>query len=133
MPVDPLKTLLRAKYHCAALRYLHSMSLENFAEAVPQADQRERTLASLGLLAKKRRSDVHLFNELLVQYPRANRRWPGQVVADNMVVVSKKSIDAGLSYDLPFQPVRRFGCWIICPSTVAAKIMTANCECTKKT
>ena len=38
-------------------------------EATPQATQREITLESLALV-RAARSDFHLFNELLVQYPR---------------------------------------------------------------
>lgn len=99
--------LLRYAYAKAADDFLRSLPLEHFMESTPQATQREITLASLALL-KARRSDVHVFNELLVQFPIRGRRRPAQVVPDNMVVICKDPIDAVGSYDVPFQPVRPF-------------------------
>lgn len=99
--------LLRYAYAKAADDYLRSLPLEHFIESTPQATQREITLASLALL-KARRMDVHLFNELLVQFPIRGRRRPAQVVPDNMIVVWDGSIEAVGSYDVPFQPVRPF-------------------------
>ena len=46
-------------------------------EATAQGTQREITLASLALV-KARRPQVHVFNELLVQYPVRGRRKPQQ-------------------------------------------------------
>jgi len=97
------------RYAKAANDYLRSLPLEHFMESTPQATQREITLASFSLL-KARRSDVHLFNELLVQFPIRGRRRPAQVVPDNMVVVWDGPIDAVGSYDVPFQPDRPF--WV---------------------
>ncbi|HTU22756.1 MAG TPA: Uma2 family endonuclease [Gemmataceae bacterium] len=97
------------RYAKAANDYLRSLPLEHFMESTPQATQREITLASFSLL-KARRSDVHLFNELLVQFPIRGRRQPAQVVPDNMVVVWDGPIDAVGSYDVPFQPDRPF--WV---------------------
>src|SRR5262249_51986415 len=54
---------------------------------------------------------VHVFNELLVQYPVAGQRKPGQVVPDNMVVFSRKPINADSSYNLPLVPARPF--WLL--------------------
>lgn len=73
-------------------------------EATSQATQRKITLESLDLV-HARRPDVQVFNELLIQYPYARQRRPGQVVPDNMVVVCPEPIRANGSYDLPFQPV----------------------------
>lgn len=101
--------LLRYAYAKAADDYLRSLPLEHFMESTPQATQREITLESLALL-KGRRPDVHVFNELLVQFPLRGHRRPAQVVPDNMVIVHKGPIDAIGSYDVPFQPVRPF--WV---------------------
>ena len=51
------------------------------------------TLESMDLL-KKRRPDVQTFNELLVQYPLPRQQKLGQVVPDNMVVLSEKPVRA---------------------------------------
>jgi Uma2 family endonuclease len=101
--------LLRYAYAKAAHDYLRSLPLEHFMESTPQATQREITLESLALL-KARRSDVHVFNELLVQFPIRGSRRPAQVVPDNMVVVWDGPIQAVGSYDVPLQPVRPF--WV---------------------
>jgi Uma2 family endonuclease len=97
-------------YEAAARAYLRSLPLEHFMEAVPQARQREITLESLALL-KARRPDLHVFNELLVQYPRPGRRKLGQVVPDNMVVLSDQPIRARSSFNVPAQPARPF--WVL--------------------
>jgi hypothetical protein len=65
---------------------------------------------SLDLIAN-RRPDVHVFNELLVQYPLPRRKRPGQVVPDNMVVLYNGPIKAEGSYDVPLQPVAPF--WVL--------------------
>jgi Uma2 family endonuclease len=101
--------LLRYAYAKAADDYLRSLPLEHFMESTPQATQREITLESFALV-KARRPDVHVFNELLVQFPIRGRRRPAQVVPDNMVVICKEPINAVDSYDVPFQPVRPF--WV---------------------
>ncbi len=101
--------LLRYAYAKAADDYLRSLPLEHFMESTPQATQREITLESFALV-KARRPDVHVFNELLVQFPIRGRRRPAQVVPDNMVVICKDPIDALGSYDVPFQPVQPF--WV---------------------
>jgi Uma2 family endonuclease len=101
--------LLRYAYAKAADDYLRSLPLEHFMESTPQATQREITLESFALV-KARRPDVHVFNELLVQFPIRGRRRPAQVVPDNMVVICKEPINAVGSYDVPFQPVRPF--WV---------------------
>jgi Uma2 family endonuclease len=97
-------------YEAAARAYLRSLPLEHFMEAIPQATQREITLESLALL-KARRSDMHVFNELLVQYPRPGRRKLGQVVPDNMVVLSDQPIQAEGSFNVPRQPAGPF--WVL--------------------
>src|SRR5207244_9333181 len=86
----------------AAREYLRNLPLEHFMEATAQAKQREITLESLALV-KARRSDVHVFNELLVQYPLPRQRKPGQVVLDNMVVVSDQPIEAETSFNTPLE------------------------------
>jgi Uma2 family endonuclease len=79
-------------------------------EATTQATQRKITLESLDLVHASR-PDVHVFNELLVQYPLPGSKRPGQVVPDNMVVVYAGAIEAEGSYDVPLQPVGPF--WML--------------------
>lgn len=101
---------LQAKYDELARDYLASLPLEHFMEATPQATQRKITLESLDLVCAQR-PDVHLFNELLVQYHRPGRRKPGQVVPDNMVVLHEGKITAEGSYVVEAQPARPF--WML--------------------
>ena len=101
---------MEVAYAAAAQDYLRSLPLEHFMEATPQGTQREITLESLALV-KARRSDVHVFNELLVQYEINGQKRPGQVVPDNMVVVYGEKIEAEGSYDVPLQPVGPF--WML--------------------
>lgn len=107
MPTETPPMLLRVRYYEAAQEYLRKLPLEHFMEATPQATQRKITLESLDLVAA-RRSDFQVFNELLVQYPLKNKKRPGQVVPDNMVVICDKPIQADGSYDVPLQPVVPF-------------------------
>jgi Uma2 family endonuclease len=79
-------------------------------EAIGQGRQREITLESLALL-KARRRDVQVFNELLVQYPVPGQRKPGQVVPDNMVVLSDKPVRAESSFNLPLDDASPF--WVL--------------------
>jgi Uma2 family endonuclease len=104
------KSRTEIDYEAAARAYLRSLPLEHFMEAIPQATQREITLESLALL-KARRPDVHVFNELLVQYSRPGRRKLGQVVPDNMVVLSNQPIRAEGSFNVPKQPAGPF--WVL--------------------
>ncbi len=104
------RALIEIAYEEAAQAYLRSLPLEHFMEATAQATQRKITLESLDLL-KARRPDVQVFNELLVQYPRPRQRHPGQVVPDNMVVVSDAPVRAETSYNLPLEAARPF--WVM--------------------
>lgn len=104
MPTETSRALLEVRYYQAAQDYLRGLPPEHFMEATPQATQREITLESLALVKGMRR-DIHVFNELLVQYPRRGEKKPGQVVPDNMVVVYDGPINAEGSYDVPLQPV----------------------------
>lgn len=90
-----------ADYERAAEEYLRALPPEHFMEATPQATQREITLESLALV-RGRRSDVQVFNELLVQYPLNGGL--EQVVPDNMVVLSPEPVRTRTSYNLPFEP-----------------------------
>jgi hypothetical protein len=101
------RALLKLEYFEAAQEYLRSLPPEHFMEATAQATQRAITLASLDQL-KPLRPDLHLFNELLVQYPLARPKKLGQVVPDNMLVVWHGDLKADTSYDLPLQPVGPF-------------------------
>jgi Uma2 family endonuclease len=104
------RPLQRIAYEEYAEEYLRSLPLEHFMEAMPQATQREITLESLALV-KARRPDVHVFNEMLVQYPRRGQRKPGQVVPDNMVVLTDQPIRAEGSYNVPLEPAPPF--WVL--------------------
>jgi Uma2 family endonuclease len=110
MPTRVPRRLLEVRYYQAAQDYLRSLPPEHFMEATPQARQREIFLESLALI-KATLPKVHVFNELLVQYPVPRRKRPGQVVPDNMVVLHDGPIEAEGSYDVPLQPARPF--WVL--------------------
>jgi Uma2 family endonuclease len=101
---------LALAYEKAARDYERSLPPEHFMEATPQATQRKITLESLDLV-HARRLDVQVFNELLVQYPRPGKRRFGQVVPDNMVVLSDQPIQALNSYNVPLEPAPPF--WVL--------------------
>jgi Uma2 family endonuclease len=101
---------LEASYEHWAQEYLRNLPPEHFMEATAQATQREITVESLALV-KARRPDVQYFNELLVQYPVRGRRKPGQVVPDNMVVLTDQTIRASSSYNVPLEPAPPF--WVL--------------------
>jgi Uma2 family endonuclease len=110
MPTETPRIMLQISYDKAAEKYLQKLPPEHFMEATPQAAQREITLESLALV-RARRSEVQVFNELLVQYPLPRRKKPGQVVPDSMVVIHPEPIKAEGSYDVPLQPVGPF--WVL--------------------
>jgi hypothetical protein len=107
MPTELPRPLLEVRYYRAAQEYLRNLPPEHFMEATSQGRQRAITLASLALVHADR-SDVQVFNELLVQYPLKGQKRPGQVVPDNMIVVHPEPIKAEGSFDLPLQPARPF-------------------------
>jgi Uma2 family endonuclease len=102
--------LQEATYERAAQEYLRSLPPEHFMEATAQATQRTITLESLDLV-RARRPEVHVFNELLVQYRLPGQRKPRQVVPDNMVVLTDQPIRASTSYNVPLEPARPF--WVL--------------------
>jgi Uma2 family endonuclease len=104
MATELPRALLEVNYYAAAQEYLRKLPLEHFMEARPQETQREITLESFAVVRSERR-DVHVFNEMLVQYPLPRRKRPGQVVPDNMVALHDQPIKAVGSYDVPLQPV----------------------------
>ena len=104
------RALLTVRYFQAAQEYLRNLTDENHMEATAQAYQRKVTLESLDLVSA-RRSEVQVFNELLVQYPQEGTRQPGQVVPDNMVVLHDRPLRVEGSYDVPLQPVSPF--WVL--------------------
>jgi Uma2 family endonuclease len=107
MAPEIARPILRIQYETAAEEYLRSLPLEHFVEATLQVTQRKITLESLDLVVAQR-PDVHVFNELLVQYPIKGKKRFGQVVPDNMVVIHVGPIKAKGSYDIPFEPVEPF-------------------------
>jgi Uma2 family endonuclease len=97
-------------YEVYAQEYLRSLPLEHFMEAKAQAKQRKITLESLDLVSAQR-PDIHVYSELLLQYARKGRKRPGQVVPDNMVVVSDEEPQAETSYNLPLESAGPF--WVL--------------------
>ena len=110
MSIGKPTCVIEAAYEAAAQEYLRSLPPEHFMEATTQATQRKITLESLDLVHADRPS-VHVFNELLVQYPVPGQRKPGQVVPDNMVVVSDKPLRAESSFNTPVEPAQPF--WML--------------------
>jgi hypothetical protein len=111
MRAEQSRTELEAFYRAAAQEYLERLPLRHFMEASDQAGQREITLESLAVVRAKR-ADVHVFNEMLVQYPSPRKgKKPRQVVPDNMVVIHPGPLEAEGSYDLPLQPAGPF--WVL--------------------
>jgi len=104
------RAILEVAYEDAAQAYLRSLPPEHFMEATAQATQRKITLESLDLVSA-RRPDLQVFNELLVQYRRPRQRRPGQVVPDNMVVVSDEPVRADSSFNLPLETSKPF--WVL--------------------
>ena len=101
------RAAMAAAYEESAREYIKALPMEHFMEALPQATQRKITLESLDLL-RSRRSDFQVFNELLVQYEVAGQRKPGQVVPDNMVVLSDKPVQSETCFNTPLEPVGPF-------------------------
>src|SRR5215831_9320361 len=104
------RALQAIAYEREAQEYLRNLPPEHFMEATVQATQRTITLESLDLL-RARRPEVRVFNELLVQYPLKGRRKPGQVVPDNMVVLTTAPLRATTSYNVPLEPAPPF--WVL--------------------
>jgi Uma2 family endonuclease len=104
------RAIIEVTYEEYAREYLRSLPLSHFMEATAQAQQREITLESLALV-KAQRDDFHVFNELLIQYPRKGKKRPGQVVPDNMVVKSNEPIRATSSFNTPLEPAGPF--WVM--------------------
>ncbi|MBI3411246.1 MAG: hypothetical protein HY040_23165 [Planctomycetes bacterium] len=104
------RALIAVAYEEWAQEYLRSLPLEHFMEATPQATQRKITLESLDLVHADR-PDVRVFNELLVQYQVSGQKKPGQVVPDNMVVITTEPVEAKTSYNLPLEAARPF--WML--------------------
>ena len=109
MPREIPRPLLEIKYHELEQEYLRSLPPEHFMEAESQGTQRAITLASLKVVAGQR-PDFHLYNEMLVQYPRKGKK-AGQVVPDNMVVLHDGPLTAGGSFNLPLQPAKPY--WML--------------------
>src|ERR1700722_14305533 len=109
MPVKP-RILMHLEYEEEAQAYLRSLPPEHFMEATAQATQRKITLESLDLVVA-RRSDVHVFNDLLVQYALRGQRNLGQVVPDNMVVITGEPMGPKSSFNVPLEPAPPF--WVL--------------------
>jgi hypothetical protein len=69
---DQPRAALKAYYERMAEEYLRSLPPEHFMESTPQSTQRKITVESLDLVQADR-ADVHVFSELLVQYPEKAR------------------------------------------------------------
>jgi Uma2 family endonuclease len=94
-----------ADYDRAANAYQRRLPLEHYMEAVSQSTQRKITLASLDLLPR-RRLDVQVFNELLIQYFFKGRL--RRVVPDNMLRRSSEPLRADRSYNLELEGIGPF-------------------------
>src|SRR5579864_6468496 len=104
------KAIIAANYEEYARQYVRQLPLEHFMESIGQSTQREITLESFALI-KPHRPDLHVFSELLVQYPRRGQKRPGQVVPDNMIVLNDAKPRADLSYSVPVEPAPPF--WVL--------------------
>src|SRR4051794_15812391 len=106
MPVPD--AMLRYRYEQAAREYCERLPMEHFMESTAQSTQKHITMDSMGLV-KKVRPDVHVFSELLVQYPKRGALGGiGRVCPDTMVVVYDGPIEADGSFDTPDQPAGPF-------------------------
>lgn len=100
MPKVTVANMTRDDYERAAQEYLVNLPLEHFMEAEPQSMQRSITTSSFQWL-ESQRTGLHLFNELLVQYPVNGDL--GQVVPDNMVVLGGSGHERRGSYNVVFE------------------------------
>ena len=105
MPERALAEWTIEDYEEAARAYCAALPPEHFMEALFTGKQRTITLSSL-YIVRVRRPEVQVLNEALVQYP-INAHL-GQVVPDNMVVLSEEELTGGGSYKLPFEPAPPF-------------------------
>ena len=94
----------REFYERDAIAYLDSLPLEHFMESERHSMQRQITLAALDVVAKER-ADVHLYNEMLIQYPLDEPPYFGRVCPDNMVVIYDGPLEADMSYVVEHLPV----------------------------
>jgi hypothetical protein len=101
------RAILEVKYEEAMREYARKLPLEHYMEAIAQSTQRQITVESLELI-KSHRPDLHIFSELLVQYPLPRRKRLGQIVPDNMVVLTHDPIRATTSFNLPLETARPF-------------------------
>src|SRR5262245_23291447 len=101
------RPIIAVMYEEYAREYLRNLPLEHFMESTAQAWQRLITTACL-LLVASRRPGFHIFSELLIQYERKGQRRPGQVVPDNMVVLTLERLRAETCYNVPLEPCGPF-------------------------
>ncbi len=105
---SPSLARLKVLYENAEYTYFHSLPLEHFMEATDHAKQRMITIESFAII-QSQRTDVHFFNELLIQYPFGDDDYkPGQVVPDNFVALSNEPLEVDRSFNTPLQPVGPF-------------------------
>jgi Uma2 family endonuclease len=98
------------QYEEYAREYANNQPLEEIMESPAQARQREITLESFALV-KPHRPDLHVYNELLVQYPRRGQKRPAQIVPDNMIVRRDEEPKLGQSYNVLSDEERPF--WVM--------------------
>ncbi len=104
------RAILEIKYDEAAREYLRKLPPEHHMEAITQSTQRKITVESLDLV-HARRPEIQIFSELLIQYPLPRRRKLGQVVPDNIIVLSHQPIRATTSFNVPLEPAAPF--WVM--------------------
>ncbi len=103
---------VRHYYEIAAQEYCKSLPVEHFMEHFTQGTQRAITLASLALVTAAR-PDVHVLNEILIQYPisKTDVKAVGRVCPDNFVVIHDGPVDPGGSFNTPFEESKPF--WVL--------------------
>jgi Uma2 family endonuclease len=108
MTSRPVTEWTRADYEQAARAYEASLPLEHYMEGTAHAKQREVTVESFAVL-RTRRHDVHILNELLIQYLINSHL--GQVVPDNAVALSDEPLEPMGSFNVPFETAALF--WML--------------------
>jgi Uma2 family endonuclease len=104
------RELQRVAYERAAMEYLLSLPPEHFMESTGQSTQRAITVASLALV-EAQRPDFHVYSELLVQFRQRGQSKLGQVVPDNMVVITDQPREARRSYNVALEPAGPY--WVM--------------------
>lgn len=107
MAIEKPRVLQQLEFERAAAAYSRRLPPKHFMETHAQSTQRKITLASFAVV-ELHRPDVHVFNEMLVQYRRKRTTRTFGIVPDNMAVLSEDDIIIDGSFDFPLQPCKPF-------------------------